>query len=77
MEKVLISLPDDLARRMRVVIPSRQRSKVIAALLKNEVEQREQVLYGCACDVEADEALNEEMAEWEITTGDGLNNETW
>jgi metal-responsive CopG/Arc/MetJ family transcriptional regulator len=41
MEKVLISLPDDLVRRMRVVIPNRQRSKVVAALLEKEVEQRD------------------------------------
>lgn len=77
MEKVLISLPDNLVRRMRVVIPNRQRSKVVAALLEKEVKQREQALYKCACDVEADEALNTEMAEWDITSGDGLTNETW
>lgn len=77
MEKVLVSLPDDLARRMRVVIPNRQRSQVVATLLEKEVEQREQALYRCARDVEADEVLNTEMAKWEITSGDGLNNETW
>ncbi|RUM40008.1 MAG: hypothetical protein DSY80_10950 [Desulfocapsa sp.] len=77
MEKVLVSLPDDLARRMRVVIPPRQRSKVVAALLQKEVEQREQALYRCACKVEADEDLNREMAEWEPTISDGLTNETW
>ena len=77
MEKVLVSLPDDLARRMLVVIPNRQRSKVVAALLEKEIEQREQALYRCACDVEADEALNTEMAEWEVTSSDGITNETW
>lgn len=77
MEKILVSLPDDLARRMRIVIPSRQRSKVVAGLLENEVIQRELTLYECACAVEADELLNKEMAEWETTTEDGLNNETW
>ena len=77
MEKVLVSLPDDLARRMRVVIPNRQRSKVVAALLEKEIEQREQALYRCACDVEADEALNTEMVEWEVTSSDGITNETW
>ncbi len=77
MEKILVSLPDDLVRRMRIVIPNRQRSKVVADLLEKEVGQREHALYKCACDVEADEELNKEMEEWEITTGNGLNNETW
>ncbi len=77
MEKILVSLPDDLVRRMRTVIPNRQRSKVVAGLLENEVKQRELALYNCARDVEADELLNKEMAEWETTTEDGLNNETW
>jgi len=77
MEKILVSLPDDLVRRMRIVIPNRQRSKVVAGLLEKEVKLRELALYNCACEVEADELLNEEMAEWEITIEDGLNNETW
>jgi len=72
MGKVLVSLPDDLVRRMRVVIPDKQRSKVVAALLEKEVDHREQALYRCACAVEADDTLNKEMAEWEITSGDGL-----
>ncbi len=67
MEKVLISLPDELA----------QRTKVLAALLEKEVKQREKALYECACAVKADDTLQEEMAEWEITSGDGINNETW
>ena len=77
MEKILVSLPDDLVRRMRIVIPNRQRSKVVADLLEKEVRQREHALYKCACSVEADDEMNKEMTEWEITTGDGLNNETW
>jgi len=77
MEKVLVSLPDKLAGRMRVVIPNRQRSKVIAALLEEEVKKREEALYKCACEVEADDALNREMDEWAVTSGDGITNETW
>ena len=77
MQKVLVSLPDNLAERMRAVIPNRQRSKVLAELLEKEVEKREAALYQCACDVEADEALNKEMADWNATMNDGLENETW
>jgi len=80
MYKVLISIPDDLASRLRVVIPSRQRSKVIACLIEKEVESREQDLYACALAVEKDEALNKEMKDWNVTIGDGLgevDNESW
>ena len=43
----------------------------------NVKQQREKALYECACAVEADDALQEEMAEWDITSGDGVNNEAW
>ncbi|MEA2116416.1 MAG: hypothetical protein U9P36_13685 [Thermodesulfobacteriota bacterium] len=77
MQKVLISLPDSLADRMRAVIPNRQRSKVLSNLLEKEIKKREEALYQCACDVEADEALNKEMAHWDATVEHGLEDETW
>jgi hypothetical protein len=76
--KVLISLPDELCSRMRATIPQRQRSKVIADLVRGEVERREQELYQVALAVKRrDENLNAEMAEWEVTTGDGIEAEPW
>jgi metal-responsive CopG/Arc/MetJ family transcriptional regulator len=77
MHKVLISLPDDLVDRMKAIIPSRQRSKIIAKVLEFEIKKREKELYKCAKEVEADEELSKEMAEWETTTGDHLESETW
>ena len=77
MQKILISLPDDLAARMRAVIPNRQRSKIIAEILENELKKRERKLYECASKVEADEALNKEMIDWDVTAGDGIESETW
>jgi hypothetical protein len=77
MQKVLISLPDDLLARMRAVIPNRQRSRIIAEVLENEVEKRERELYECANDVEKDKVLNTEMSEWDLTVGDGIEPETW
>jgi metal-responsive CopG/Arc/MetJ family transcriptional regulator len=75
--KVLISLPDELGARMQAVIPTRQRSKIIAALLEEEITRRERALYECALAVEQDEQLNVEMAEWDVTVGDGLEVESW
>jgi len=75
MHKVLISIPDSLAHRLRVIIPARQRSKVIADLIAQEIERREKNLYFCALEVEKNEVLNKEMQEWDITLRDGLDDE--
>lgn len=76
MEKILISLPDQLAARMRAVIPGRQRSKTITHLIEEEVEKRERLLYECALAVEKDSALKKEMEDWDITLNDGLDDES-
>ncbi|MGH8611348.1 MAG: hypothetical protein ACREYF_04670 [Gammaproteobacteria bacterium] len=77
MQKVLFSLPDHLVARMRASIPAKHRSKVIADLLEHEIKRREEALYRCAVEVEADEALHEEMKDWEVTQGDGIEDESW
>ena len=50
---------------------------MVATLLRQEVERRERGLYEIARAVEADEELTKEMAEWEITSSDGIVDETW
>lgn len=75
MQKVLISLPDQLAARMKTTIPERQRSKVVVSLLEAEVAKREKILYECALAVEKDTDLRADMAVWEVTINDGLNND--
>lgn len=75
--KVLVSLSDKLYARMQAVIPPRQRSKVVADLLEEEVRRREREMYECALAVEQDEQLRDEMAEWDVTAGDGIKTETW
>jgi len=77
MQKILVSLPDDLAVRMRAVIPNRQRSKVISEVLEREIRKREKQLYQCAKSIERDDALNNEMSDWNITVGDGIEPESW
>ena len=75
MQKVLISIPDELAERMRTAIPARKRSKTIAKLIELEVKRREQQLYECAKAVEEDALLHEDRADWDVTLGDGLDDE--
>jgi len=77
MNKVLISIPDDIASRMRAAIPQRQRSKVIVRLIEAEIDKREKALYECAVAVEKDASLNKEMKDWDITLQDGMNNGAW
>ncbi|MDF1828348.1 MAG: hypothetical protein P1U39_08735 [Legionellaceae bacterium] len=77
MSKILISVPDDIAVRMRAAIPQRQRSKVMVRLLETEIKKREKALYDCALAVEQDELLNDEMDEWAVTSQDGFNHESW
>lgn len=77
MEKILVSLPNDLVKRMRTVIPARKRSQVVNELLEQEVTRREKALFQCAVAVEQDEALNQEIPDWDITAGDGIEPETW
>ena len=77
MEKILVSLPENLIRRMKAVIPVRKRSKILAQLLEKEVKRREKAWYQCALEVEKDKALNKEMEEWNSTTGDGIESESW
>jgi metal-responsive CopG/Arc/MetJ family transcriptional regulator len=70
MTKILISMPDQLAVRMRAAIPQRQRSKVIIKLIEAEIESRNNTLYECALAVEQDHKLNQEMKDWDITLQD-------
>ena len=77
MQKILVSLPDNLVARMKAVIPNRFRSKLVTELLEIEIKKREDELYSCACAVEADEGLNVEMEHWDVTIGDGIESESW
>jgi len=72
MQKILISLPDQLASRMRATFSPRQRSVIIAHLIEAEIEKRERALYECAKAVEKDTNLRQEMMDWDVTIQDGL-----
>jgi hypothetical protein len=72
--KVMFSLPDDLVSRIRTLIPSRERSKVVASLLEHEINTREKSLYLSAKELEEHKGLRQEVSSWENEFGgDGLN----
>jgi len=74
--KVMFSFPDELVARMRAMIPSRERSKVVAFLLEGEIAMREKKLYMSAKSLEECAGLNTEMAAWDKEfSQDGLDDD--
>ena len=48
---------------------------MMVELREEEVQRREQELYNTALAVEQEEQLRSEMADWDVTVGDGLESE--
>jgi len=67
-----IHLPEELAGRFRAVVPAKRRSAFIADLLRQALPEEDDSLYRIALAVEQDAALDDEMADWDATVGDGL-----
>jgi hypothetical protein len=70
---LLLKLSPELMSRFKSLVPVRQRTSVITALVQSEVERRERELELVARQVEADSALNDEMSEWNVTIADGID----
>lgn len=73
-QQLLVRLPEDLVRRLKRRVPARQRSDFLRNLLEQALppDDENDPLYQAALAVEGDEALAAEMAEWDVTAGDGL-----
>jgi hypothetical protein len=75
-EQLLLRLPDELVRRFRRTVPSRERSLFVQHLLEQALAREgsdDDPLYQAALEVERDTQLNAEMDEWESATlNDGL-----
>jgi hypothetical protein len=69
---MLFTLTDALAERVKAKIAAGERSALVSRLLEQELERRDRALYKCAMEVEQDEILRTEMADWAITSADGL-----
>jgi len=76
MTQILLHLPDELVRRFKQSVPARERSRFVERLLEEALpDADDDPLYLIALEVQKDEALNAEMAEWEsATVSDGLEN---
>ena len=74
-QQVLIRLPEELAERLRRRVPARGRSAFVQHLLEEALpadEGEDYPLYLAAVEVEQDERLAAEIADWDVTAGDGL-----
>ena len=70
---LVLKLPDELVSRFKSMVPNRQRTRVIAALMESEIKRREKELERVAAEVEADVALKEDLREWDATVADGID----
>ena len=76
-EQLLVRLPDDLLRRFKRTVPTRERSAFVRQLLEKALPAEDDdndPLYLAALAAEQDTRLSGEMAEWEeAMVGDGLD----
>ncbi|MBI3249001.1 MAG: hypothetical protein HYZ50_21065 [Deltaproteobacteria bacterium] len=63
--RITLTLPDQLAKRFLVTVPSRERSATIVHLLEQELAQREQALEAACLAANIDTALVTETEEWQ------------
>ena len=75
-QQILIRLPEDVAAKLKAVVPARQRNKFVAELVATAVARHEDKLAKIATAVTNEEKRNpkiaQEMRDWESTVGDGL-----
>jgi hypothetical protein len=74
-QQLLIRIPEELARRLKRQVPPRGRSAFVQALLEQALAAEggdRDPLYLAAQEVEKDERLKAEMADWDGTVADGL-----
>lgn len=77
MQTLSIPVPDELFGRIRTLVSQQQFRNLLVDLLERELQLRDTALYHCACQVEADEALKQDLLDWNMTLEDGLENESW
>ena len=78
-QQLLVRIPEELARRLKRQVPARGRSAFVQRLLEQALApegSEDDPLYRTALEVEQDEGLAAEMAEWDGTVADGLEAET-
>lgn len=63
--RITLSIPDEIARKFQSVVPPRQRSRVVSALLRRELKRKEDALEAACKAANRDRALQKEIEEWQ------------
>ncbi|MGH7818131.1 MAG: hypothetical protein ACREOR_12135 [Candidatus Binatia bacterium] len=75
-QQILIRLPEDIAARLKAVVPPRKRNKFVADLVTTAIVHHEEKLGRIAAAVTEEERkstkLRAETREWEATIADGI-----
>jgi len=77
-QQLLVRIPEELDRRLKRQVPARGCSAFVQHLLEQALAPEggeDDPLYQAAREVEQDERLMAEMAEWDGTVADGLGAE--
>ncbi len=77
MSKMLLSIPDGVAKQFKAMVPVRKRSRFLTDILQKALKEQEDILYRVAKMVEEDDMLNQDMQAWEVTLEDGLEDTGW
>ena len=63
--RVTVSLPDEIGRRFLITVRPRQRSRLVARLLEEELAKDEDLLAAACVEANNDTALEQEIEEWQ------------
>ena len=63
--RITLSLPDAVARKFQAVVPSRERSRLVARLLVDELKRKETALEEACLAANRDKPLQAEIEEWQ------------
>ncbi len=80
-QQILIRIPEEVAARLKAVVPPRKRNKFVSQLVIDALEDYDQKLAGIAAQVTAEEQSDpermQEIADWDVTVGDGIDDEEY
>lgn len=63
--RITLSIPDPIARKFQEAVPARQRSRLVTALLAEELRKRQDALEAACRGANRDKALEREIDEWQ------------
>ena len=63
--RITLSIPDPIAKKFQAAVPSRQRSRVVTALLTQELKRKEGVLKAACMAANRDRSLEKDIDEWQ------------